>query len=169
MIIFKCLIKLIKCVGYYYLSNFLFSPFQRPLSCTVFAIVAMATICWEANASKIVNVECSAASLAANPVECFIEHAFQYDYGDQMTIDGGLNDTQQANQILEFAVSYDARLQSIPPQLWKQLPNLEHLNLRGVGLQLLHESDFYNAWNLYNLTLGMVFFLLIKNNGNEQL
>lgn len=127
--------------------------FYRRLSCILFAIVVLATICCKANASKIVNVEC-AESLAKNPHVCFIEQRFEYDYGDNLRINGIINDTQQANQIFELVVTYYAKLQSIPPQLWKQLPHLEHLNLRGTKLETIHEIDFENAWNLYNLTLS---------------
>lgn len=131
---------------------FFFSFVRRQSACILFVIVAMVTICCNVNASKIVDVECSADSLATNPAECFINQTFQYEYGDRLQI--GLSDAHQANQIFEFSVTYNAQLQSIPPQLWKQLPHLEHLKLRGVGLQFLHASDFENAWDLHNLTLG---------------
>lgn len=133
-------------------SLFSFFFVRRQSSCILFAIVAMATICCKVNASKTVEVECSAESLAANPAECFINQTFWYEYGDHLQI--GLSDAQQANQILEFDVTYNAKLQSIPPQLWTQLPHLEHLKLSGVELNFLHESDFENAWDLHNLTLG---------------
>lgn len=121
----------------------------------------MATICCKVNASKTVNVECSAESLATNPAECFIDQEIQYEYGDRLEI--GLGDAQQANQIHEFGVTYKARLQSIPPQLWKQLPHLEHLKLHGVKLQHLHASDFENAWDLHNLTLGYNYLTVIPS------
>lgn len=100
------------------------------------------------------DVECSGETYhgPANPNECFISEPFQYDYGDQLNI--GVDDAERANKIFEFGVTYGARLQSIPPQLWKQLPHLENLSLRYVGLQYLHASDFENAWDLHNLTLG---------------
>lgn len=124
---------------------------HRQSSCILFAIVAMVTICCTAaNASKIVDVKCTNETQI--PAECFIKDSFQYEYGDQLTIE--LNATQRANEIFEFGVTYNANVQSIPPQLWKQLPHLEHLKLRGVGLQHLHASDFENAWDLHNLTLS---------------
>lgn len=111
----------------------------------------MATICCEATTPKTVNVQCVDASVAAES-KCFIAQPFQYEYGDRLTI--SLGSTQQPSHIFEFGVSYDARIQSIPPQLWSQLPYLERLQLRGVGLVTLHASDFENAWNLYELALG---------------
>lgn len=152
-----CSIVLIKCVFRCFIKNGSSSScccfVRRQSSGILFVIVAMATICCKVNASNIVDVECSAESLAANPAECVINQPFRYEYGDRLQING-LSDAQQADQIFHFSAPYTARLQSIPPQLWKQLPHLEHLTLRGVELQLLHASDFENAWDLHNLTLG---------------
>lgn len=99
------------------------------------------------------NVECTVSS--GNAAECFIAQPFQYKYGDHLNLtifDGTKALTD--NDIHDFSVTYDTRMESIPPQLWKQLPRLEQLKLRGVGLTYLHASDFENAWSLHNLTLS---------------
>lgn len=129
-------------------KNGAFSFSRRRLASIWLAFVAMATIGCEATTPKTVNVECDSATLAANPSACFVAQPFTYGYNDSMTINGG------SDQIFEFSVSYGARMQSIPAQLWAQLPYLEQLKLRGVELQLLHPSDFENAWNLHNISLG---------------
>lgn len=126
---------------------FFFLVVCRPSSCILLVMVAMATIC----ASKTVDVKCSAESLAKNPAACFIDQPFEYNFNDTLQIN--VSDAQRANQIFEFSVTHNAQLQSIPPQLWKQLPHLEHIKLHGVGLKYLHASDFENAWDLHNLTL----------------
>lgn len=60
----------------------------------------------------------------------------------------------QANNILEFMVSYETKMDVIPNGIFDMFHYLEQLKLQGVGLKTLHHSDFENAWNLHNLTLS---------------
>lgn len=124
--------------------------------CALLAIVAVAVgdgnnvrTIRNADAAESVAIECASSSNAA---ECFIAQPFQYEYGDHLQFNQ-LN-SSQANQILEFSVSYEAHIETIPPLIWSTFPNLEQLKLKGVALRLLHPNDFANAWNLYNLSLG---------------
>lgn len=127
--------------------------FRRRIFCALIAFIA---VVFGNNAENqrqngtTVDVEC--APLTLNTSECFIAKPFRYEYGDQLQFNE--MNASQANQIYEFSVSYEARLDTIPSSIWSRFPNIEQLKLNGVSIHLLHPSDFENAWNLYNLTLG---------------
>lgn len=98
---------------------------------------------------KTVNAQCEPS---LNNVHCFVADAIQLNPGDRLAFN--TLDASQANNILEFSITYDARMPLIPRGIFDSFPYLEQLKLQGVGLRSLYHSDFEYAWNLYNLTLS---------------
>lgn len=99
--------------------------------------------------AKLDGIDCTPTS---NPTECFIAEPIQYKYGDHLQLNA--MNSSEAAQILEFSVTFDARMETIPSTIWTTFPNLEQLKLIDIELRMLHCSDFENALHLHNLTLG---------------
>lgn len=88
----------------------------------------------------------------ANDALCYVATPFTLYPAQRLTFEQ--MSPSQANNILEFTVSYETKMDYIPRGIFEQFHYLEQLKLQGVGLKTLHHSDFENAWNLHNLTLS---------------
>lgn len=111
--------------------------------------MAMCNVIDSGETWRAVNVQCERS---INDAHCFVAEPIQLNPGDSLTFD--TFGTIHANNILEFSVTYDARMSLIPRGIFDSFPYLEQLKLQGVGLRNLHHNDFEYAWNLHNLTLS---------------
>ncbi|XP_055318967.1 carboxypeptidase N subunit 2-like [Sitodiplosis mosellana] len=96
-----------------------------------------------------VKVQCEPL---ANDALCYIATPIQLNPVQSLEFED--MSTSQANNILEFTVSYETKMEIIPHGIFDMFHYLEQLKLQGIGLKTLHHSDFENAWNLHNLTLS---------------
>ncbi|XP_031630845.1 leucine-rich repeat-containing G-protein coupled receptor 4-like [Contarinia nasturtii] len=116
------------------------------------SVVFLAIFCMvfgtDIEVTNITNVECEPTS---NDALCYVAEPIVVM--PNQSISFALS-ASQANNILEFSVSYNAKMQIIPRGIFETFHYLEQLKLQGVHLKTLHHSDFENAWNLHNLTLS---------------
>lgn len=96
-----------------------------------------------------VKVQCEPL---ANDALCYIAKSITLQPGQSLSFEH--MSPSQANNILEFTVSFDTKMEFIPRGIFDIFHYLEQLKLQGIGLKTLHHSDFENAWNLHNLTLS---------------
>lgn len=98
---------------------------------------------------KTANVRCEPST---NDAHCFVGEPIHLSPRDRLAFDA--MSPSQVNSVLEFSITYNARMPLIPHGIFDTFPHLEQLKLQGVGLRTLHHSDFEYAWNLHNLTLS---------------
>lgn len=99
--------------------------------------------------TKPIELQCE---LTTNDALCFIDKKITLYPTNSIVFEH--MSASQANNILEFTVSYETKMDVIPHGIFDMFHYLEQLKLQGVGLKTLHHSDFENAWNLHNLTLS---------------
>lgn len=99
--------------------------------------------------TNTVKIQCEPTQ---NDALCYVADPIQVMPNQNISVEH--ISASQANNILEFAVTYQAKMQIIPRGIFETFHYLEQLRLQGVNLKTLHHSDFENAWNLHNLTLS---------------
>lgn len=102
----------------------------------------------KSNPGNIIYIDCDPSTYET---QCYIAQPIQILAGDRLKLNSMSNEFAQ--KVLEFSVTYEAKIPFIPHSVFELFPNLEQLKL-STGIKMLHYNDFENAWNLRNLTLS---------------